>query len=369
VQTARFAALRAARARAEHRSALHWNRALKGLAEQVRTEPDLRPEHEELLAAAGFPDGVPPGATLAAARTPTSYAEWSLMSRREVSKHSAVYRFECRDRSRGTPHPRGGGRRPEPCTWHTTLLAAVGANDEGPLPWIEREYTPVSTAKEWEQGKVNILIKIYPRGAATSWLHKDEPGKVRLSKPVRTLSVPGLVPHGRGAPKPKSVLLLLAGTGCVALPQVLAHRDPLYKLGLSVPRRQQLHVPIDAVLSFRADDVLLVDEVAERCRQHLRDARKGLRRATLLLTSPNEGPAPFPKCTRGTAALAEAALREVENASVQRSRLSAAIVAEAIERMPKPCRVVVSGPSGFNSAAREMLSRVVDQDSVTVLSA
>ena len=67
--------------------------------------------------------------------------------------------------------------------------------------------------------------------------------------------------------------------------------------------------------------------------------------------------------------MAEAALREVENASVQRSRLSAAIVAEAIERMPKPCRVVVSGPSGFNSAAREMLSRVVDQDSVTVLSA
>lgn len=75
---------------------------------------------------------------------------------------------------------------------------AVGRNEEGPLPWIERDYTPISTAKEWEQGRcrhcdacaciqvhshihtyayvymhgrVDILIKIYNDGAATSWLH------------------------------------------------------------------------------------------------------------------------------------------------------------------------------------------------------
>ena len=30
-------------------------------------------------------------------------------------------------------------------TWHTTLLAEVGSNGEGPLPWVERDYTPIST--------------------------------------------------------------------------------------------------------------------------------------------------------------------------------------------------------------------------------
>ena len=83
-----------------------------------------------------------------------------------------------------------------------------------------------------------------------------------LSKPVRTLRVPSLVHEGGigddggGAFKPGSVLMLLAGTGVVALPQILHHRDPLYKLGISTPKRDQLHVPIDAVLSFREDDVL-----------------------------------------------------------------------------------------------------------------
>mgnify|MGYP002832821885 CR=1 FL=1 len=53
-----------------------------------------------------------------------------------------------------------------------TLLAEVGANSEGPLPWIERDYTPVSSAKEWETGKCDLLVKVYPDGAATSWLHR-----------------------------------------------------------------------------------------------------------------------------------------------------------------------------------------------------
>jgi len=35
-----------------------------------------------------------------------------------------------------------------------------------------------------------------------------------------------------------------------------------------------------------------------------------------------------------------------------------------------PCRVVVSGPSSFNAAAREMLSELaVDNDSITILEA
>jgi hypothetical protein len=73
------------------------------------------------------------------------YAQWRLELITPVSKHSAVYHFTCSDRKRGTPYVRGKGRTMWHRTWHTTLLAEVGANDEGPLPWVERDYTPIST--------------------------------------------------------------------------------------------------------------------------------------------------------------------------------------------------------------------------------
>ena len=66
---------------------------------------------------------------------------------------------------------------------------------------------------------------------------------------MKTLSLPSLVP-GDGAFTPASVLLLLAGTGVVALPQILQARDPARKLGISIPRRDQLAVPIDLLLSL-----------------------------------------------------------------------------------------------------------------------
>ena len=115
------------------------------------------------------------------------------------------------------PSPRGltggSGRLPSPVTWHVTLLAEVGPNGEGPLPWVERDYTPVSTALEWERGRCELLVKVYPDGAASSWLHRAAvPGlRVRLSKPEKTLHVPGLVAEARGF-RPASVLLLLAGS-------------------------------------------------------------------------------------------------------------------------------------------------------------
>ena len=89
----------------------------------------------------------------------------------------------------------------------------MGANDEGPLPWIERDYTPISSAKEWEAGKVDLLVKFYADGAATSWLRRalvpsvtSAPrlgARVWLSQPVRTLSLPSLVAaSGRGQALP-----------------------------------------------------------------------------------------------------------------------------------------------------------------------
>jgi len=385
--TQKFADLRLTRTRAHARSIFHWNTALYGFAEQVVRQPQLLQEYVELLALAGYGEGgdvkvpgtgegagVEAGGGVASSMPVTiaQYSQWSVEEVVPVSKHSAVWRLASRDRKRGTPHPRGCGVLPTPKTWHTTLLAEVGANEEGPLPWIERDYTPVSTAKEWEQGRCDILIKIYADGAATSWLHRASSPRLWLSKPVQTLAVPGLVPNGEGAFAPQSVLLLLAGTGVVALPQVLHHRDPIYKLGISTPRRTQLAVPIDVVLSFREDDVLHLREVAEYCREAAADATgcRGVRNCTFLLTAANtSSTAPFPGMKGGDGEEAEGALNGLANARILRSRLNGAIVADALARMIQPCRVVVSGPGGFNAAAREMLTQLIDEEQITVLAA
>ena len=58
------------------------------------------------------------------------------------------------------------------------------------------------------------------------------------------------------------------------------------------------------------------------------------------------------------------------NAAVVRARLDGALLREAYARMPRPCRVVVSGPDGFNAACRSALLDLVDDaDDVTILAA
>lgn len=362
----RLAGLRAARARQHAIAMSKWNTALHGLAEQATTRPALSAELTALLKNAGYPAGIGVGASMPSAIT--NYAPWSLESMTPVTKHSAIFRFTSKNLKRGTPHPRGRGKLVEPITWHTTLLAEVGPNEEGPLPWVERDYTPVSSAKDWEQGRCDILIKVYPHGTATSWLHRVVPTRVFLSKPEKTLHVPSLVPEGR-AFQPTSVLLLLAGTGVVALPQLLAHRDPTRLLAIGTPRRDQLHVPIDLLLSCREDDVLLLPQIAQWCRDG--DGARGVRECTLLLTPSVSATAPpFPAAQVGDAAEAESLMHDLENVQVLRTRLSADLVAKALERMPQPCRVVVSGPGEFNTAARTMLAELIDiEEQVTILSA
>ena len=176
--------------------------------------------------------------------------------------------------------------------------------------------------------------------------------------------MPALVAEGR-AYRPASVLLLLAGTGVVALPQILAHRDPYGSLRISTPKRDQLRVPIDVLLSCREDDAPMAPRCAAWCREEGDIA--GLRNATTLLSPAAEGEVPFPNAPDVDV---DAAVAGLENARVVRGRLSAQILSEAYQKMPQPCRVVVSGPGEYNSAVPEMLVDLVDDlDSVTVLSA
>lgn len=226
-----------------------------------------------------------------------------------------------------------------------SLLAEVGPNAEGPLPWVEREYTPVSSAKQWELGKCDLLVKVYPGGMASSWLARARPARVWLSTPQKTLHVPALVAEGR-THRPASVLLLLAGTGVVALPQLLCHRDPTRQLGIPTPRRDQLHVPLDVVISSREDDVLLLPQIAQWCADG--GEASGVRTCTLLLT-PSAASAngaqepPFPATQAGDAAEAANLLRGLANVQVLRARLSARVVAESLARMAQPCRRIRPG--------------------------
>lgn len=234
---------------------------------------------------------------------------------------------------------------------------------------------------------------MYEDGTATSWLHRvivqlDASGavscrggmpRVWLSKPVQTMSVPTLVTgNSNSGFNPASVLLLLAGTGVVALPQILQHRDPQRKLGISTSKTQQLHVPIDMILSCRTDDVLMLPEITQLCQEAYGDtapgAKKakakasGLRRCTLLLTGPGAETHPFPDVNSCEAELVR--LHSLPNAQVLQTRLTLELVSEALSRMAKPCRVVVSGPQGFNTAAKGMLLTAnVAEGAITVLEA
>ena len=384
----RLSGVRSQRVREHACSVYRWNTALHALAEQItkgasKAGQELVNHLRVLYSKAGFTDCVPSSSAMPCAIE--NYTQWSLERVTQVSKHSAVFHLVSKDRKRATPHPRGNSRLVQPKTWHTTLLAEVGPNEEGPLPWIERDYTPISSAKEWETGKCDILIKIYNNGAATSWLHRvvtqsqaiAEPSLlVWLSQPVQTLRVPSLMPDESMPFFPASVLMLLAGTGVVALPQILHHRDPIRKLGFATHSRNRLQVPVDLMLSCRADDVLMLPQITQWCQEACDLAQSspeaaitsGVRNCTLLLSDAITSPEtpPFPDVTVSEAELEK--LQQLPNACVLNARLSLELLSDALSKMPMPCRVVVSGPSSYNAAAREMLTKLSVQDeAITIL--
>jgi len=391
-------------------------RMLKQIAEEINDAIKDSSSAVNISDAQSAPFGVP---------VIENYCLWSLETIRVVSAHCAVFHFATKDKKRGTPHPRGGGKPASPNTWYSTLLAPRGDNAgdvEGPLPWIERDYTPISSAKEWEQGKCDILIKIYQDGKATSWLHsliakaaslevqaaesnaqeeskpldmqklresgnmvtvpKDVPARLWLSKPNKTLSIPGLVPEGEPF-RPDSLLLVLAGTGIVALPQVLAHRDGYGKLGISTFPSQQIRIPIEVIFCCRRDDILMLPEITQWCKESAHDHEpkrgappfRGVRHCTLALTEPegkaSEAPFPFEDSTfKDESASGLQSFEALHNTHLVHGRISLEMIKQNVSRMEAKCRIVVSGPVGFNTSVREMLLRcdVVD-DQMTILTA
>jgi len=414
-----------------------WNKALGNLLMAVQKQQNnytkqslMMKEMKTILCKAGYPNVSPKDLILNPRLSQTSnrienYVSWTLQSIQIVSVHSAIFEFDCSDLKRGTPHPRGLGKSAKPITWHVTMLGEVYDEEEnGPLPWIERDYTPISTALEWERGKCRILIKIYNDGKLTSWLHRatttnqiqeqqdsllltfqeneskedhhhHHKPKIYLSKPIPTLSVPSLASDDSDF-QPKSVLLLLAGTGIVAAPQILAHREPTRMLGISTPRRCQLCCPIDLIHSCRDDDMLLLPQIQQYCVSGSKPHPKlfrGLRNYTLLLSSGNNDNSktqpPFQEQyykehqnvnknnekdnnNSGDSNKNNVLHDFPDNATLYHNRrLDGEIIGTALAQLVQPYRIVISGPDAYNTAARGILcdNYDVDPQQITVLSA
>lgn len=402
----RLSQIRATKEREYLMETYQWNKALSSCLRAIQEQKDqnknstrnLHHEVKNTLIKAGYPTTSPLDLIMPENDSPLveampdtieSYVPWTLSSVTVASKHSAIFSFETKDLKRGTPHPRGRGKLPKPVTWHITMLGQVGGNNEGPLPWIERDYTPISSALEWERGRCDILIKIYNHGHLTSWLNQwtsvddsqPQEKKIWLSKPIPTLSVPSLIAPRQGTDadegKPASILLLLAGTGIVALPQIMAHREPIRLLGISTPKRAQLRCPIDLIHSCRQDDILLWPEIKQYCVDGLRPhARfRGLRNYTLLLTNDCNSNSCDPPLKEKFIDITEDRigedLKDVQNMSLKKpQRLDKRIVNDALDRLIQPYRVIVSGPDGYNDAAREFLAECgVNASQMTILSA
>lgn len=285
---------------------------------------------------------------------PDGFATWTLERVDPVSRWTAVYHLRSDDTRRGAVHVKGRGRTTWRKLWHTTLLAPVGANDEGPLPYIERDYTAISTAQEWEAGVCRLLIKVYPQGTATQWVarHFRNPGStVQLSRPASTLRVPSLVPEKAARfSVPAGVLVLSGGTGVAPLVQIL-------QTFASLP------IPLLCFHSCRADDMVLLPLLDELC-----SGRSGsvATRVTVCLT---------PASTEQHAAFTTPPAYPLGQLHVQKlhfhqGRISEALLKTALQELPASCRGVITGPEAFNTHFASLLAKLgLAQENQTVLEA
>ena len=107
-----------------------------------------------------------------------------------------------------------------------------------------------------------------------------------------------------------------------------------------------------------------------------RKQENGIKHCTLLLTEKNKEAEKYPFAQKDISSKTSEEdnminiLNNLPNGQVLESRLEQQIVTESLSRMPQPCRIVVSGPSGFNAAARGMLIAAgVSHDNITILEA
>jgi len=290
----------------------------------------------------------PPPAAAATAAAPAAkaghrdsgFVPWKINAVTVVSKWSAVWHCSTSDSGRG----RVAGNN----TWHVTLSAKPGSKEA-----VERDYTPISSAEDWDKGSCDLLIKVYPDGKATSWLHSLPIGaELLLSPPKPTLRFPSLVPEGeKVTTRNKSILLVAGGTGIAPAWQIM-----------ETCRASQLQTPVTLIYSCRKDDALMVKSLARFVEKNKQS------RIILNLTEPSSDIAkPFPMFASPEPDLRATVGKKLQ---VNDGRIDRQLLQTEVSSLPRPLRAVVSGPETMNLAVQEMLLKAgLDTDSITLLEA
>ncbi|CAE8733737.1 unnamed protein product [Polarella glacialis] len=165
---------------------------------------------------------------------------WKVVGISGLSWDTCIYRLENRPPAVGHPWPRQA--------WH------VRAGFDS----TTREYTPVSSAEDWEEGRLELLVKSYAKGTVSKVFgtlktdaeaHEvsqadyspmdDQPCWVRLSEPMLTLHLPQLQEELCAADARPTVVLrrlgiVVGGTGISPALQLLREvADPKGAFGAS----------------------------------------------------------------------------------------------------------------------------------------
>ena len=188
---------------------------------------------------------------------PTGYERWQVLSMEPLSSWSftitaqapplSVFRTAATRRE-----------RVHTSLWHVIALAELLRPMEGPLPLLEREYTPISSAEDWALGRVTLLVRLYPGATVTPWLARlatELPntragaGTLLLGNPLST--VPDDDQASNAAAKvPGPVLIACGGTGITVALQLITCR-----------RHAWSGQPCSVIYSCRSDDVLLLPQL------------------------------------------------------------------------------------------------------------
>jgi len=258
------------------------------------------------------------------------HISWRIDKVDVVSRWSAIYRCTSLAPTENVLIP---GRQ----IWHVSLFAK-GLSEE----FVGREYTPISTITDWEQGKCDLLVKIYPDGKMTSRLHATTAGdEILLSSPKATLQIPSLT-VGASSATFSSVLLVVGGTGITAALQVLEQFRYF----------DMQDIPVTLIYSCREDDVLMAPEL-DFWALDQGTTQKGPSKAILALTEPVETASPpFP----GAVAPLKSQLdKACSGLRIVDGRVSEVLLFGELDGLPKPIRTVVCGPEAMNVAIEKML--------------
>jgi len=152
---------------------------------------------------------------------------WRVEDITGISKDSCVYHL--RSAAPGSPHP-----CPQ-SAWHVQVF----------LGSTVREYTPISSARAWEDGSLDLLVKTYPDGTVSRFFGtlrtvqeareaalqsyaplEEQNCWVRLSAPLSTLHLPSFTETGMARETVEQVALVAGGTGIAPALQILSECLP-----------------------------------------------------------------------------------------------------------------------------------------------